>query len=80
MSRLKIFMPEDSVKELGVWQAATMDGYWEDAATKDVQKAYVLGQIQATESHRGTVHPNVTRLRLKALRKALKQCTENQPN
>lgn len=43
-------MEQSAIEELGIWKAATLDGYWEIAATDDIQYVFLLGQLRATES------------------------------
>jgi hypothetical protein len=31
---LKTEMPQEDIEQLGIWQAATADGYWEEASHK----------------------------------------------
>lgn len=50
MSKLNTRLDQDVVEDLGIWQAATMDGYWDDKANLDIQYVYLLGQLRATES------------------------------
>lgn len=47
---IKTMLNQDVVEDLGVWQAATMDGYWDDKANLDIQYVYLLGQLRATQS------------------------------
>lgn len=75
MSSLKIKLEQSEVEELGIWQAATLDGYWEDRANDDIQKVYLMGQLQASQSMHSTFGNNATRLRVKRLKQALKDLT-----
>lgn len=61
-----------TIEKLGIWQAATGDGYWENAATDDILYIYLLGQLKATESlHKSQGDHNHTRLRIKQLNREI---------
>lgn len=71
---IKTYMAQAEVEALGIWQAATGDGYWEDRATQDIQRVYLLGQLKATQSlHVSGGNHHSTKLRIKWLKDRLKE-------
>ncbi len=70
---IKTEMKQSDIEGIGVWQAATADGYWEDAATKDIQRVYLLGQLKATKSLHLSAGQHSTKLRIKWLREKLRE-------
>jgi len=68
MSKLNTTLESVKIERLVIWQAATNDGYWEDAANKDIQYIYKLGMLRATESFHSSYGNHATKLRIKRLR------------
>lgn len=77
MNILKMDLQKEDMEELGIWQAATLDGYWEEAANQDLQKVYLLGQLRATESMHISYRDNATRMRLKRIKAKLNALSDN---
>lgn len=50
MGKFKSVITMGDVQDLGIYEAATMDGYWEDKAINDLQLIYLKGQLVATQS------------------------------
>jgi hypothetical protein len=74
MSKLNTKLHESTAKSLGVYQAATMDGYWEDAAMKDLQYVFLLGQLHATKSmHSSSLRDRIGKMRIKWLTKEIEE-------
>lgn len=71
MSKLNTELPQEQVESFAIWKAATGDGYWETAATNDIQLVYLLGQLRATESLHISSGSHDTRLRINRLRKEI---------
>ena len=71
MSRLKTQIDRWILKRLGIYQAATMDGYWGDKAAADIQYVYLLGQLHATKSIHSSWANNSTKLRIKRLKQEI---------
>jgi hypothetical protein len=76
MSKMNKPLDQDIVENLGVWQAATMDGYWDDKANKDIQYVYLLGRYQATLSMHNTYGNSGSLKRVKQLRELIKKAEE----
>ena len=72
MSSLRTQITLGEVQNLGIYEAATLDGYWEHKALEDLQLVYLKGQLRATESFHASYGNNGTRLRLKRLKKEIK--------
>lgn len=70
---LKTELSQDEIEDLGIWQAATMDGYWDYMANRDIQYVYLLGQLKATKSIHASQPGNATRLRIKLLNAEIKK-------
>ena len=76
MSALKTRIPLEEIETLGIYQAATMDGYWEDKALNDLQLIYLKGQLRATESIHSSYGSKSTGRRIKRLKREIKELEE----
>ena len=72
MSRIKSLTLGD-VSTLGIYEAATMDGYWEDKALEDLQIVFLKGQLEAIQSIHRTMGDKRTLRRIHILKGAIKE-------
>ena len=68
---IKAKLKREVIEGLGIYQAATLDGYWEERAEADLQYVFLLGQLHATRSIHSSTSSNSTRLRIRWLKKLL---------
>jgi hypothetical protein len=67
MSSLNTSLDTKTIENMGIYQAATLDGYWENAARDDLQYIFLLGQLRATKSLNGSYGNHAIRNRIKRL-------------
>ena len=73
MSRYNPMLNQEVIEDIAIWQAATGDGYWEDAANRDMQYVYLLGQRKAMVSFHASYGNKTTLRRIKELDKLIEE-------
>lgn len=76
---MKIKITDEQILSIGVVEAAINDGYWQDAALKDVQRVYLQGLLDATKSMyiayipTGTPNARAVKKRIKNIKELLEK-------